>query len=224
MIRYAIASLVRMGWSRKVQLLPTPHLINLPSRNDRLDAVTQVLRRVGLVAKHVPGVEHTNGAIGCALAHRNLLREARAARAESVWIIEDDTDFVVDKSELERLVAQFLASPGIDVLCLSHLTPKSTLPISKDFAITVSTYTTACYLVKPRAMAALEKSFTKSAYMLSLGSPRQAAAIDVYWRRLQKRKLVFCVPRRQVAFQVPSFSDIEGEMVDYFPGADAEKI
>jgi hypothetical protein len=147
--------------------------------------------------------------------HRDLLRSLRGS-GESFWIIEDDTAFDVGRDELLHYVSAFLSDPGFDVLCLSHLTPHKPLALSAQFAISVSTYTTACYLVKPWAIAALEESFTESLIMPSLGIPRQRAGIDVHWWKLLQTKLVFCIPRNPIAHQVPSFSDIEGTHVGRF--------
>lgn len=216
LLRYVLGRLVRLFSKWEESSIPVPFLINLPSRADRLTTVSQEFQEIGIKPRLVPGVPHPDGAIGCAMAHRNLLRSLEGSTGRVAWIVEDDVAFDVGREELLHVVRAFLNNDGLDVLCLSHLTPRHALPVSREFAISVSTFTTACYLVKPRAIELLEKSFTESLIMLSLGAPPEQAAIDVHWRKLQRRKLVFCVPRKPIAYQVPSFSDTAGKEVDYF--------
>ena len=193
-----------------------PFVINLPHRVDRLDAVRSQFAAIHRIPVVVPGVVEANGALGCALAHRNLLRSQVEISDAVLWIAEDDVEFHASEREISAVIADFLDDPGLDVLCLSHMTRRSGIPISSQLALSVTTETTACYLVKPWARAALEASFHSSVQLLSLGREPRIAAIDVVWKALQRSSLVFCIPRVSLAIQSPSFSDVLGREVDYF--------
>ncbi len=194
-----------------------PRVINLASRADRRGQVEEQMRSIGQPHfQIVSGVPHANGSLGCALAHRNLLDGVARDPHEILWIAEDDVVFDASPGEIAACIDEFAKDPGLDVLCLAERTPGPKLPISKTLALTVSTYTTACFLVKPWAIDRLRQSFHESVYFLSLGVPPTKAAIDSHWRLLQYRDMVFCVPRARLVRQRPSYSDIRGIEIDYY--------
>lgn len=194
--------------------LSAPHVIHLTRRTDRRERFEQEFRGLGLTPQVFEAMENADGARGCALSHRGLLTRARSDAP--LWVCEDDIAFDVGREQLEKTVHDFLRNDRLDVLCLAHKTRGPTLRVSPYLAITVGSFTTASYIVKPRAREALRQSFDQSAMMLALGVPRTQAAIDVHWQHLQRRELVFCVPLRMTAHQASSFSDTEGRDVDYY--------
>lgn len=209
--RYLLRAAGQVG--QTANTVPGPLVINLDRRSDRREHVVQQFRQLGWDCDIVPGVEDANGALGCALAHKNVL--ASVSPGENVWVCEDDIAFDVTSIEIEAVVEQFLLNPRLDVLCLSHTTVGPTAPISAHLTLTAGSLTTASYVVKAHAVSALYECFDRSAVMLAMGYPPHIAAIDVQWLTLQRESLVFCVPRRQIAHQTPSFSDVEGRDVDY---------
>jgi GR25 family glycosyltransferase involved in LPS biosynthesis len=179
--------------------------------------VREELARMG--RNHItvfPGVADENGTLGCALAHRNLLNSTDPRSQEILWVAEDDVVFDGTRDELEACIAEFVSDSGLDVLCLAERTSGPTLTISSRIALTVTTLTTACYLVKPWAVDRLRQSFHESVVLLSMGYPPIVGAIDQHWRSLQWSELTFCIPRKNLARQAPSFSDIRQMDVDYY--------
>lgn len=194
--------------------IPVAHIIHLESRPDRAKQFREQFGRVGLNHVVFEATENQNGALGCALSHRRLLETTDPH--EATWVCEDDIGFDVSGVELTKIVTSFLRDSGLDVLVLAHKTRGPTLPVSAEFAVTVSSQTTASYIVKPSARAAIFASFDQSALMLGLGIPPEVAAIDIHWQSLQAAQLVFCVPRMLVAHQVASYSDVQRREVDYY--------
>jgi hypothetical protein len=64
-------------------------------------------------------------------------------------------------------------------------------------------------------MRLLRDSFLDSAKLIEEGKPLGLAAADQRWKQLQRRTLIFAIPRVRAARQRSSFSDIEGKEVSY---------
>ena len=201
--------------------IPVAQVIHLADRLDRAKHFREQFSQIDLDHVIFDATKNSDGALGCALSHRRLLEATDPNEVTSVC--EDDIAFDASGRELTETLRSFLAHPGFDVLVLSHKTPGPTLPISADFALTVSSQTTASYLLKPSARKALITSFDQSALMLGLGTPPDVAAIDIHWKRLQVSQLVFCVPRRALAHQAASYSDVQRREVDYYGNASKPK-
>ena len=97
------------------QLFPHKVCINLDRRADRwqrmqadfarhgIDGVQRFPAVDGSTMTLPPGWRHTAGAFGCLLSHVNVIEEARARKAESVLIFEDDT--ILDPEFTPRFAA-----------------------------------------------------------------------------------------------------------------------
>jgi hypothetical protein len=202
---------VAMASSRSIPA----YFINLASRPDRLrETQDEFVRMRILGGSRFEAVRDTNGALGCALSHGRLL-ETIDNEPLAVMVCEDDIEFLVSPEELQRLVKEFLANPALDVLCLAFNLVSPGLRVSPLLAITANTATTACYVVKRSSLELLKKSFFESAELIEQGKPLGLAAADQHWKRLQRRGLIFAIPRTRAARQRPSFSDIEGQEVSY---------
>lgn len=194
--------------------IPKAQVVHLTERLDRAKHFREEFSRIGLDHVIFEATKRSDGVLGCALSHRRLVESTHPN--EVTWVCEDDITFDASGTTLTETLRSFIAHPGLDVLVLSHKTPGPTLPISTDFALTTSSQTTASYLFKPSARKALIRSFDQSALMLGLGTPPEVAAIDIHWKQLQVSQLVFCVPRKALAHQVASYSDVQRREVDYY--------
>jgi glycosyl transferase, family 25 len=191
------------------------HFINLASRPDRLRETEVEFARMELAGGfRFEAVKEENGALGCALSHGRLL-ESVDVHQLVVMVCEDDIEFLVSPQELRALLEEFLANPALDVLCLAFNLIAKAQAVSPLLAITANTATTACYVVKRPALERLEKSFLESARLIQEGQPLGLAAADQHWKKLQRRGVIFAVPRTRAARQRASFSDIEGQEVSY---------
>jgi glycosyl transferase, family 25 len=191
------------------------HFINLASRPDRLRETQDELQRMGLVSwSRFDAIKNDNGALGCALSHAGVFAGLQPGET-AVMVCEDDIEFLVSPEELRELVQEFLENPALDVLCVAFNALAKGHPISSRLDITSNTQTLACYVAKASAIELLRDSFSESARLIQEGKPLGLVAVDQHWKRLQRRTLIFAIPRKRAARQRPSFSDIEGQDVSY---------
>lgn len=201
---------------------PTTY-INLKGRPDRARQTQQEFKRLGMRnVVRFEAVDLPNRSLGAASSHHRILSTFLEERLTSPALIcEDDVEFLADASELQRIYAEFVDDPRLDVLCLAFLiknTVKDRLlapwGISEHLMISNEVVTQACYVVKPSALVPLVKSLNRSKRLLELGVPWHLAAGDVLWQSLQQGRLTFAIPRDRVVRQRAGFSDIYGVYKD----------
>ncbi len=189
--------------------------INLASRADRFHQTVEEITRMGIPEwSRFEAVGSDNGALGCALSHARLL-DGFDGPEPALMVCEDDIEFLVRPEELSDLLKEFLENAALDVLCLAYNLGSQPYLLSERLALTAETQTTACYVAKKHSLDLLKKSFFESARLIEQGKPLGLAAADQHWKKLQRRKLLFAVPRKRAARQRPSLSDIEGREVFY---------
>jgi hypothetical protein len=126
-------------------------------------------------------------------------------------ICEDDIVFLGTRKEIDDVVREFAENESLDVLQLDYNPYRPPIPVSEQLAITNSSALTGCYVVKPRAVAALTKNFAAS--VDSFSGRGAGVPVDLMWQRLQQRTLVFAVPRNNLVTQRSGHSDIVGRFV-----------
>lgn len=215
-LRKLIASRRPVGKSPEHQLSELPvFYINLSSRKDRKELIEKELKRIGFGnPQRFEAVEASPGILGCGLSHLTLLSSLKHAK-QPFLVCEDDLEFLANPGEISHLISEFLADPSLDVLCLANNPVTKPRVISKHLSIVNNSLTAACYLVKPRAIGPLVKVFGESVRLLEKGRPSHEAALDVLWRKVQQRTLIFSIPTKRIARQRASFSNIAGRWVDY---------
>lgn len=190
--------------------------INLDRRSDRRQLIEKELASAGFREnKRIVGVPNPLGILGCTKSHIAALTEIEQRTSALTVICEDDLEILVPSSTLESLISEFIQAPHLDVLCLAYRLRGPRIAVSKNLAIANNIQTTACYVVKARAIQTLAKSFRESEELLERGIDPKAAALDIHWKKVQSGELLFCIPRKPVARQRPSFSDIVGSVKDY---------
>jgi hypothetical protein len=192
------------------------YYINLDSRIDRLQQL-----QANFDEQQFPktirqsGVKKSNGALGCALSHVKVLEDFLSdPTRELLIVVEDDCRFLISFSELSMLLTEFLSAQELCVLVICPSVQGLRIQFSKNLDVSNNIQTTACYAVKRNFAPILLENFKESVTKLELGSPRNHSAIDINWKKLQQRFL-FAIPRKRIAFQEPSYSDIENRLVDY---------
>ena len=189
--------------------------INLAHRTDRRDEMLAQLREFGFEnAKRIEAVSRSLGILGCAESHL-LATQTVLHGSELLMICEDDAMFIRNRREFDKVIESFYLNPGIDVLCMGFNLGARPYRISRELSLTSDTQTASCYVLKPRALDDVRSNLAKSVSKLAAGKPAKKFANDIYWKKLQRARLVFAVPNRQMVIQRPSFSDIEGREVDY---------
>lgn len=187
--------------------------INLDRRTDRRAQIEFELKRMSLRSRRFSAVENEVRLLGCNLSHIEILRFA-SRRDEPALVIEDDVEFLCNPRELRYHIEEFYTRADLDVLHLCPTLYGPAWPISRRLSIANSIRSGAAYIAKPTALPLLIDSFEQSARMLIEGFPRRKASFDQRWGSLQKSQLLFAVPRKKIARQRKSFSDIEGQVVD----------
>lgn len=217
--RYAFRKMTESKDSLENRVLPLEdipiYVINLATRSDRLRETRAEFRRIGLTKwARFDAQENENGALGCSLSHASLLDQV-AGPESVVMVCEDDLEFLASGKELTQILEDFQANSALDVLCLAFNLGSKPFPINSRLALTANSATTACYVAKARAIPLLKKSFLESANLIAEDKPLGLVAADQHWKRLQRAKLIFAVPRNRVARQRDSYSDIERREVSY---------
>jgi GR25 family glycosyltransferase involved in LPS biosynthesis len=188
--------------------------INLDHRTDRLHEIAVELRNLGVThATRFAAINANPGALGCSLSHHTILSNQIHTTDRLCMVLEDDAQFLIDRSELDTLIAEFAEHPKMDVLCLGNST-RNQIRVSNKLAITSHTQTTSCYIFKPYMCSVLLNVFSESITRLENGEPQSTAALDQVWKKIQPH-YTFVVPVKKVVVQRASFSDIEQEVVNY---------
>jgi glycosyl transferase family 25 len=130
-------------------------------------------------------------------------------------VCEDDISFTASGDCLAQTVQDFLADSVMDVLCIGNNPQRTPIAWSDTLSLTSDTQTTSCYVVKRSAAKALTRNLQRGLSRLKRTGNASRYALDVYWKKLQGGRLIFCLPTERLAAQRPSFSDIQDVWVDY---------
>ena len=200
------------GDFRSAKLLKIVY-ISLESRRDRRKILIPEFQRMGFENfQWFSAIRHDNGALGCAKSHLEVLNLAKSHK-DLLMVCEDDIGFWCDGAELESVLAEFASDSFLDVLQLD-IRPASPLhPYNASFNLSNNSYSTGCYVIKPRAFGPLLRAFSTSAQRLERGLPQHLAAVDVVWKSTQQRHLVFATPLKRLVYHRSGVSDIVGRFV-----------
>lgn len=192
--------------------------INLDARRDRLSQVQSELKKLPFArVTRFAAVKESNGSLGCAKSHIEVLKNFIQGDGELLMVCEDDVEFIGDAKQISLAIREFRDTQIIDVLCLSFRLRAPRLPVSSLISLGNGVQTTACYLVKRRAIHHLLNNFRESEKLLAGGADPRIASIDITWKSLQRETLTFGVPRKRLARQRESYSDIARKIKRYGP-------
>ena len=188
--------------------------INLSHRIDRRQEIEKELEKIGITnSLRFEAHRDDNGALGCSRSHYGLLSNYAVRSDRLLMICEDDCQFIKDRSYIDGVVNEFYSNKNLDVLCLAY-NKRNGINISTRLEFTSDTQTTACYILKPHMISKMIVMAQESITRLESGQENKRAAIDVIWKKLQK-KYVFVVPVQRIAKQSASYSDIEKVHKEY---------
>lgn len=200
----------------------TVRYINLDTRPDRMSKVLKNLARIGIrEPTRIAGVNgresfpHLNsvlaGSIGCELAHISAISIAAPLGSDAIMVCEDDLEFTGTQHEINAVIRAFLSDPRLDVLCLSARPRGGSVAISEELRVAIGVVGRGCYLIKPHMVTPLVVAFGDGLRKLEKGD--LSGKGDLIWRQLQENKFLFALPRKDLAQQSASFSDIEGRVL-----------
>lgn len=212
-----------------------PVLINLEKRKDRLQESALEFMRLSTQFIRLQATESEDTAMACQDSHCRALENFLKSDIifQACFICEDDVEFLCNKVELEAHVHEFLKNPYADALCLGY-SSREHYDYSQRFFKTTDNQTRTAYIIK-RSLAADLLDLWRRLYTLRITGnhkiepnwystlfkslPLQTTPIDIYrgdqcWKILQHTRR-FLIPKKPLARQRPSYSDIEKKHVNY---------
>jgi GR25 family glycosyltransferase involved in LPS biosynthesis len=199
-----------------MNLLEHTLLINLESRQDRLEHAQQEFAKLGHSFERVNAIKMKIGSVGCTLSHIRCLELAKQRNLEQVFICEDDIAFTNPDLFKENL-AKFEENEEInwDLLIIGGNNVPPFQQITDYCARVFYCQTTTGYVVKKHYYDTLLQNFKESAKMLMMNPANHSTyALDMYWKRLQRQDFWYMITPATV-IQYESYSDIEGRVVNY---------
>lgn len=204
-----------------------PYYINLDFRKDRDELIKKEFERLNIENYvRIPAIYNSDdGSIGCLESHIKALEEYNID-SDIIWVCEDDIQFLVDKSEIDRYIKEFIESPA-DILCLGYNSFKHD-NYSNLLLRTTRTQTASSYIIKSKfrkVLLELWKSVLKSR-ILNVEHPAKKQfklinyrndifeVTDQCWKLLQ-HDYIFVIPKTRILIQRASYSDIERKNVNY---------
>jgi GR25 family glycosyltransferase involved in LPS biosynthesis len=177
---------------------PKPVLINLDTRQDRLEKFDAQAKELGIEYTRLPAITATDPILGCKLSHIAALT---MYDSDVVFVFEDDSAFVEDFSS--RLVTAmenlpddwdmaYLGANLVDTYEVNHYWHKSRRCCS-----------THAYAVKKKALPVLLES-----------AKNYEGHIDMAFSLVHPQLNVY-LARPTLVYQSPGYSDLQGESVDY---------
>jgi glycosyl transferase family 25 len=191
------------------------YYINLDKRTDRLEQITEELKKMNLEATRFSAISHQFGAVGCSLSHLSILKHARENKFQNILILEDDFQFIVSKEEFEKQINEFfkLNIPW-DVLMLSYNILKS-IPFNSTIQKVYEAQTTSGYIVNSCFYDRLIKLIEVSIFPLVKTRQHWKYAIDQSWKVLQGNQSNWYAFNTRIGLQRESYSDIMNDIVNY---------
>jgi len=152
---------------------------------------------------------------------------------QAILICEDDVEFLCSKNELDTHIDDFLKDHQAEALCLGY-SSRTHYPYNALFLKTTDNQTRTAYIIK-RSLAADLLDLWRQLYILRISEnykktpnwyltlfsdlPLTTFPEDIYrgdqcWKILQNCRR-FLIPKKPLAKQRPSYSDIECKHVNY---------
>jgi GR25 family glycosyltransferase involved in LPS biosynthesis len=210
-----VASLMNVHKPVKVSsLIHKIVYINLDARTDRRAEIERELAKMGLTGERFPAIKAMPGSVGCSLSHIGVLRKAIAEGWESVLILEDDFQFVIDQPTFEMQLRRVSALHILYDVILFSCNLIESQPYNELLSCARDVQTTAGYLVHKRFYKQLLENFEEGVGFLAKGETPVKYALDMYWKSLQKTSRWFSF-NAPIGIQRPGYSDIEHKIVNY---------
>jgi len=194
--------------------------INLDYREDRKQEIEREIERLDLKERaerfsaiRVP----EQGILGCTQSHLAVLKIAKERGYKNILILEDDFEFTISKSELEKNLSTFFDS-GIeyDVCMISYMLQnlEENLNICPIISRVLEAQTASGYLVNANYYDKLIELYEWACPLLSTTKAHWIYANDQCWKTLQKKDKWYCFKDR-FGKQRASYSDNSMRFMDY---------
>ena len=190
--------------------------INLEERIDRNSQVQDELRKIGIQnIQRFNAIKLRHPALGCSYSHLACLEIAKINNWDHVFICEDDI-FFLDTDVFVRQLNGFLTNVETwDVILVAGNNIKD-YTITNEYSAKVTWCQTATgYIVKQEYYDTLINNYKNGIARLRISKNLHPIyAIDVYWRKLQKKDNWYLITPLSVV-QREGYSDIEKRVTNY---------
>lgn len=187
--------------------------INLDRRTDRRAQIEGVLETLGISGERFAAIPHEYGIYGCGRSHLAVLRMARDRGWRNVLIFEDDFEPVVPAEKFWRVVREGMAEVSDWTVFMLTYNPLQIEECSAEVNKMIHARTASAYCVRAEIYDELIRLYEWALPRL-LSERNLSFANDEIWRILQQEGGWYG-PVKQIGRQRPSWSDIQGEFVDY---------
>lgn len=184
--------------------------INLDSRPDRNEMAQKEFEKIGIEPIRIPGVvykgtdnPHYNGIAGCTLSHVECLKMAIERKA-NILVFEDDVKFLPNTLEIVEAALNEIQQFSYDMLYWGGNICAPIQQVSDHLGKLSHSQSTHAYSVSANFAEKLLSYIPNQIYPLDLVYTQNA---------VKNHNCYITVP--MVAVQQTSYSDIEGQVVDY---------
>jgi glycosyl transferase family 25 len=188
--------------------------INLEHRTDRRQEIESELNKMEMLYERFNAISYNPPGIGCSLSHLNVLKIAKAKNLKNVLILEDDFEFLVDKTRFwDEINTFFNKNIDYDVLLLSYNLFNSR-PFDSQLFRVLDSQTASGYLVNSKYYDTLIDNIERGVDLFKQTGQHWFYQNDQYWKILQPIGNWYGFNTR-IGKQRKSFSDLGNCIVDY---------
>jgi glycosyl transferase family 25 len=177
-------------------------IINLEKRTDRKIHMLNEISKLNCdTYEFIPAISNTDPKVGCNLSHQYCIQLAKERNLEYVLILEDDVMFENNINDILKKALNAVGEYEWNLLYLGGNLKGEAYHKHDHLLQVTSVNTTHAYIIHKRF------------YDTVLELPT-STIIDYHYRRLaSKYNMYMCSP--MVAYQMPSYSDLTNQLVDY---------
>jgi len=189
--------------------------INLASRTDRNTHVQEQLKKIGVNhPERFNAIKLEDGALGCSMSHLKCVEHAKKNNYETIFICEDDIEFL-DPTQFLSQVQSFLSSSiKWDVVLVAGNNMLPYLPGNDTCIKILNCQTTTGYIVKREYYDILIDNYKTGIQKLLKEPFNNEYKIDKYWFKLQRRDNWYLIIPLTV-IQREDYSDIEKKVTNF---------
>jgi GR25 family glycosyltransferase involved in LPS biosynthesis len=189
--------------------------INLASRMDRNTHVQEQLKKIGVNnPERFNAIRLEDGALGCSMSHLKCLEHAKKNNYETVFICEDDIEFLHPAQFLKQLHSFLNSAISWDVVLVAGNNMLPYLPVNDTCIKILNCQTTTGYIVKREYYDTLIDNYKTGIQNLLKEPTNNDYKIDKYWFKLQRKDNWYLIIPLTVV-QREDYSDIEKKVTNF---------
>jgi hypothetical protein len=189
--------------------------INLDKRVDRKENVINELLKLGIKEPiRFKAIELANGSLGCSFSHLKCIENAKQKNYDSVFVCEDDIEFLNPELLLNQLKTFLDSNIEWDVIIIAGNNVLPFIPINSCCIKVFNCQTTTGYIVKNHYYDTLINNYKEGISQLIKDPTNNQFKIDKYWFHLQRINNWYLIIPLSVV-QREDYSDIEKKITNF---------